>query len=172
MFVHACADLLWPNLFQPNFAHERSNKFDMTLKSVEGFRKGGGANLASFIECFFKNVYWHYARYIATLRIYVFTPLFFTCIIFLIYLYFITCLAGCVLSTASKVSEHTTLSTRCLKKRSLIFSDITRAGIVVFLYFFTARHHASAVHAMALFPSMSVSVCPSVCHKSVFYYNG
>jgi len=82
VFVHACADLLWPNLFQPNFAHERSNKFDMTLKSVEGFRKGGGANLASFIECFFKNVYWHYARYIATLRIYVFTPLFFTCIIF------------------------------------------------------------------------------------------
>ena len=34
---------------------------------------------------------------------------------------------------------------------------------------FTARCYASAVLAMALCPSVCLSVCPSVRHKSVFY---
>jgi len=37
---------------------------------------------------------------------------------------------------------------------------------------FTARCYASAVLAMALCLSVRLSVCLSVRHKSVFYYNG
>jgi len=37
---------------------------------------------------------------------------------------------------------------------------------------FTARRYASAVYAIALCPSVSVSVPVCVCHTSVFYQNG